>query len=92
MTLFQERLKSLQKKQKHIRDQRKMAAAEGFANDTDDLSQESENEFLTAEDSSEVESDIHDDQPTDDVTSDERGMLPDVIVKSYEWYWHKILK
>ena len=75
-----------------------MATAEGFATDTDDLSQESENEFITAEDSSEVEeSDVHEDKLndnviSDDVTSDDRGMLPDTPVKSDEWCWHIILK
>ena len=51
-----------------------MAAAQGLATDTDDFSQESESEFTTADDSSEVEeTNLNEDELTDTITTDEKG-------------------
>ena len=50
-----ERLASLQKKQKHLQNERKMAAARGLVTDTEDANEESGSEYVTVDDSSDVE-------------------------------------
>ena len=52
---MKERLKSLQKKQMHLQNERRMAAARGLGTDTEDANEESGSEYVTVNDSSDVE-------------------------------------
>ena len=72
---MKERLKSLQKKQKHLQNERRMAAAHGLVTDTEDANEESESEYVTVEDSSDVEhSDLDKNHTvTDQLSSEEIG-------------------